>query len=72
MKVFNILLSCVLVLGLATSCKSKGPKVKDDGFVSMFDGKTTTGWRGYNKTTFPEKGWEVVDEIGRASCRERV
>jgi hypothetical protein len=32
----------------------------DEGFVDIFDGKTTTGWRGYNKTEFP-KGWEVVD-----------
>lgn len=27
----------------------------------MFDGTTTTGWRGYNLKAFPEKGWEVVD-----------
>ena len=61
MKIINILLACLVVIGLATSCKSKGKKVKDDGFVSIFDGKTTTGWRGYNKTAFPEKGWEVID-----------
>jgi hypothetical protein len=61
MKILNILLACLVVIGLATSCKSKGKKVKDDGFVSIFDGKTTTGWRGYNKTAFPEKGWEVID-----------
>lgn len=48
-------------MGLVTSCGSKGKSGKDDGFVSIFDGKTTTGWRGYNKKTFPEKGWEVVD-----------
>lgn len=65
MKLVNIILSCVLVLGLATSCGSKGnvkkEVAKDDGFVSIFDGKTTTGWRGYNKSGFPESGWEVVD-----------
>jgi hypothetical protein len=60
MKVINILLAIVLVIGI-TSCGSKGKKAKDDGWVTIFDGKTTTGWRGYNKTTFPEKGWEVVD-----------
>ena len=60
MKLFNIILSCVLVMGLVTSCGSKGKSKKDDGFVSIFDGKTTTGWRGYNKPAFPE-GWEVVD-----------
>lgn len=26
----------------------------------LFDGTTSTGWRGYNKTEFP-KGWEIVD-----------
>ena len=36
-------------------------KVKDAGFVSIFDGKTTTGWRGYDKPAFPEAGWNVVD-----------
>ena len=65
MKLVNILLSCVLVIGLATSCGSKGgakkEAAKDDGFVSIFDGKTTTGWRGYNKPAFPAEGWEVVD-----------
>ncbi len=32
-----------------------------DGWVMLFDGKTTNGWRGYNKPSFPEKGWEVVN-----------
>ena len=44
-----------------TSCGSNGKTKKDDGFKPIFDGKTTTGWRGYNKPTFPESGWEVVD-----------
>jgi hypothetical protein len=65
MKLFKIILSCVLVLGLATSCGSKGnvkkSSSKDEGFVSIFDGKTTTGWRGYNKPAFPASGWDIVD-----------
>jgi len=28
---------------------------------SLFDGKTTAGWRGYGKTKFPEEGWAVKD-----------
>jgi len=62
MRLFNILLSGVLVLSLVTSCGSgNSKKAKDDGFVSIFDGKTTTGWRGYDKPAFPAEGWEVVD-----------
>jgi len=32
-----------------------------DGWKLLFDGTTTTGWRGYGLAAFPEKGWEVVD-----------
>ena len=27
----------------------------------LFDGSTAQGWRNYNKATFPEQGWEIVD-----------
>ncbi len=33
----------------------------------LFDGSTTQGWRNYNKTTFPEQGWEIVD--GTLHCK---
>jgi hypothetical protein len=31
------------------------------GWKLLFDGTTTTGWRSLGKTTFPEKGWDIVD-----------
>lgn len=34
---------------------------KKNGFRLLFDGKTTTGWRGAYKAGFPGKGWEVKD-----------
>lgn len=32
----------------------------NNGWLLLFDGKTTSGWRGYNKAEFPA-GWEIVD-----------
>jgi hypothetical protein len=34
-----------------------------DGWQLLWDGKTNTGWRGYNTTTFPASGWEMKDGI---------
>jgi len=42
---------------------------RSEGWTLLFDGKTTTGWRGYGRTDMPE-GWQVVDgaltRVGRA------
>jgi len=39
---------------------------KEQGWVLLFDGKTSEGWRGVNKGHFPA-GWEVVD--GTLHCK---
>ena len=31
------------------------------GWQLLFDGFSTEGWRGYDRETFPERGWEVAD-----------
>ena len=31
------------------------------GWIPLFDGKTTAGWRAFGKPAFPEKGWVVED-----------
>ena len=36
------------------------PEEVNSGWKLLFDGKTSTGWRGYNKTEFP-KAWEILD-----------
>jgi hypothetical protein len=73
MKIVNIILSCVLVAGLTTSCGSKGKKADKeaakteqaatpaDNWMVLFDGTSTTGWRSYEKPAFPPLGWEMVD-----------
>ena len=33
---------------------------KEEGFVLLFDGKTSDGWRGYKKDVFPER-WLIED-----------
>ena len=38
---------------------SLSEKEKNEGWQLLFNGKDFTGWRGVNKTTFPEKGWAV-------------
>ena len=36
-------------------------KEKKDGWKLLFNGKTTTGWRGAYNNKFPDKGWDVKD-----------
>lgn len=33
------------------------------GWKLLFDGRTTTGWRGYRKTGFPDRGWVIEDGV---------
>ena len=36
---------------------------KAQGFALLFDGQSTSGWRGAGKETFPEKGWRVESGV---------
>ncbi len=38
-------------------------KQKDNGWNLLFDGKSTDGWRGAHKDSFPAFGWKIHDGI---------
>lgn len=71
-KILTAILACTLIVAMSCNTgtsnkkqnvesKKKTTEVANDGWVSLFDGTSTTGWRGYGKTTFPETGWSIVD-----------
>lgn len=35
---------------------------EDEGWIVMFDGESTEGWRNYGEETFPEEGWAIEGE----------
>lgn len=49
----------VFIVNLIPNTVSEAEKM--NGYVLLWDGKSTTGWRGANKTAFPGKGWEIKD-----------
>ena len=57
MKLYNI--SAIVLLSVLSITSLKAQK-KSKGFVPLFDGKTTTGWHTYGKTTVGN-GWKVTD-----------
>lgn len=36
---------------------------KAEGWTLLWDGRTTTGWRGARSETFPADGWEIADGV---------
>lgn len=69
MKKTFFTLACIAMSAVLMSCgggakkeeaKTVEAEVKDDGFVTIFDGKTFDGWRGYGKETVPSK-WTIED-----------
>ncbi len=41
-------------------------KEKAEGWILLFDGKTTNGWREYDNQAFPDTGWHIED--GTLAC----
>lgn len=64
----TILIITSLLLVVSGFAKEPRPntltkKEKNQGWILLFDGKTSNGWLNSNGQPFPEKGWEIKDGI---------
>ena len=61
----SILLIPALLLSLSASAITDPLTKKEirQGWKLLWDGSTTTGWRGAGTTGFPSKGWEMKDGV---------
>ena len=63
-KMKKLLAIALLVLTVASlsSCKNKkkSAEAEDPNVIVLFDGSSTDGWRGYDKTTLPS-AWTIED-----------
>ena len=50
----------LLLLLAATPLQAQATAQQAAGWISLFDGTSTTAWRGYNKSELPA-GWQVVE-----------
>lgn len=72
MKNLSIIITIIISIVVASCSKSVGPneltkEEKEAGWILLFDGKTSEGWRNYGKDTFP-KGW-IITEDGTLMCK---
>ncbi|MEX0929858.1 MAG: DUF1080 domain-containing protein [Balneolales bacterium] len=59
-----------------TSHNTLTPAEQEEGWILLFNGENTEGWRGYNQPDFPESGWIAEEgtlrygpDLGRAGGR---
>ncbi len=71
MRQLIFIFTAVFLIGV-TSCSDQGApntltdQEKKEGWILMFDGETTNGWREYDNEAFPDKGWSI--EEGNLKC----
>ncbi len=61
-KLIVLLLAAGLFSAAHAAENTLTPKEKSEGWVLLFDGKTTQGWRSYKKTDVGQQ-WQVIDGV---------
>jgi len=64
--VFFLLGLLITAAANAQAPNALSPAERAAGWTLLFDGKTTAGWRGFQKPAFPAEGWAVED--GTLKC----
>ena len=69
---FRLLIFTLLALPTITFAQlpKLTSKEKKEGWILLFDGKTSKGWGGMDGKPFPEKGWSTRDGILRFDPKE--
>lgn len=65
LRLFSLVMAMAFALSGAARAETAQNELtageKESGWKLLFDGKTTHGWRGFKKQTFPDKGWVIED-----------
>ncbi|GAB3899537.1 hypothetical protein GCM10028803_20840 [Larkinella knui] len=61
LKLIPLWVGLTASMGIAQPANTLSPAEQKAGWQLLFDGKTTTGWRGAYADRFPAKGWVVKD-----------
>lgn len=68
-RAWSLLLTLILVWGCSgqkekeQSAEPMATSQAGEEWVSLFDGKTSAGWRGINQDSFPKAGWQIADGV---------